>query len=263
MTEPAHTELSPPPRAVLVTGAGVRIGRAIALALAGRGWAVAVHYRNSAEAAEAVAAEIAAGGGRAATVRGDLAREAETEALMPAAAAALGPIGLLVNNASVFERDTPETATRDSWNRHLESNLRAPFVLTQALVRQLPEGHAGLVVNILDERVWSLTGDFTSYTVSKAGLWALTRQLALGLAPRVRVNGVGPGPVLPSTHQTDHMFERQWRSMPLGRGATPEEIAAAVVFLTEAPAVTGQMIAVDGGQHLCFSPRPRDAPPDE
>lgn len=263
MTDRAHTDFAPPPRTALVTGAGVRIGRAIALALAGRGWAVAVHYRSSAAAAEAVAAEIVDAGGRAATVRADLALEDETVALMPQAEAALGPVGLLVNNASVFERDGADTATRESWDRHLESNLRAPFVLTQALARRLPEGSAGLVVNILDQRVWSLTGDFVSYTVSKAGLWALTRQLALALAPRIRVNGVGPGPVLASTHQSDEMFDRQWRSMPLGRGATPEEIAAAAVFLTEAPAVTGQMIAVDGGQHLCWAPKSRSALADE
>ncbi|MGE5146157.1 MAG: SDR family oxidoreductase, partial [Candidatus Eiseniibacteriota bacterium] len=173
-----------------------------------------------------------------------------SDALIGRAVAALGPLGLLVNNAAVFERDEALTVTRASWDRHMETNLRAPFVLTQEFARQLPEPLTGCVVNLLDQRVWNLTPHFTSYTLTKAGLWTLTRTLALALAPRIRVNGVGPGPTLPSPRQDEAQFARQAASTPLGRGTTPEEIYAAIRFLLAAPAITGQMIAVDGGQHL-------------
>jgi NAD(P)-dependent dehydrogenase (short-subunit alcohol dehydrogenase family) len=238
------------PRAALVTGAGKRIGRAIALMLGREGWAVAVHYHRSRAEAEAVVGEIAAAGGRAVALGADLANEAEVERLVPLAAEALGPLGALINNASVFEDDTALGATRDSWDRHLEVNLRAPFVLMQRFARQLPPAASGAVVNLLDERVWSLTPYFVSYTLSKAALWSLTQSMALALAPRIRVNGVGPGPTLPSPRQSEAQFRRQQEIMPLQRGTTPEEIAAAVRFILSAPAMTGQMIALDGGQHL-------------
>ncbi|MGO8915983.1 MAG: SDR family oxidoreductase [Stellaceae bacterium] len=238
------------PKAALVTGGGKRIGRAIALMLAGDGWAVAVHYRRSRAEAEAVAQEIAARGGRAVAIGADLAREAEVETLLPRAVEALGPLGLLINNAAVFESDTALDVTRESWDRHLETNLRAPFVLIQHFARALPAAAEGAIVNILDERVWSLTPYFVSYTLSKAALWSLTQSLALALAPRIRVNGIGPGPTLPSPRQSEAQFRRQQAMMPLERGTTPEEIAAAVRFILSAPAMTGQMIALDGGQHL-------------
>jgi NAD(P)-dependent dehydrogenase (short-subunit alcohol dehydrogenase family) len=238
------------PRSALVTGAAKRIGRALALALAGEGWAVAVHHHRSHAEAEALVAEIAAAGGRAAALAADLAREAETEALVARAAAALGPLGLMINNASVFEDDTALGATRQSWDRHLEVNLRAPFVLMQQFARLLPADADGAIVNILDERVWNLTPYFVSYTLSKAGLWSLTQSMALALAPRIRVNGIGPGPTLPSLRQSEAQFRRQQAMMPLQRGTTPEEIAAALRFILSAPAMTGQMIALDGGQHL-------------
>jgi NAD(P)-dependent dehydrogenase (short-subunit alcohol dehydrogenase family) len=238
------------PKAALVTGGGRRIGRAIALMLGAEGWAVAVHYHRSRGEAEAVAQEIAAAGGRAVAIAADLTQEAEVETLLPRAAEALGPLGLLVNNAAVFENDTPLGVTRASWDRHLETNLRAPFVLMQHFARALPASAEGAIVNILDERVWSLTPYFVSYTVSKAALWSLTQSLALALAPRIRVNGIGPGPTLPSTRQSEAQFRRQQATMPLQRGTTPEEIAAAVRFILSAPAMTGQMIALDGGQHL-------------
>ncbi|AWK85515.1 SDR family oxidoreductase [Azospirillum thermophilum] len=237
-------------KAALVTGAGKRIGRAIALDLAAHGWDVAVHYLRSRADADAVVAEIAAAGGRAVAVAGDLERESEVEGLVPAAVERLGPLGLLVNNASVFERDEALDATRRSWDRHMEANLRAPFVLSQQFARQLPEGERGLIVNILDQRVWNPTPHFVSYTVSKMGLWALTRTLAMALAPQVRVNGIGPGPTLRNSRQTEAEFTAQWEATPLRRGTTPEEICAAVRFLIDAPAVTGQMIALDGGEHL-------------
>lgn len=247
MTPPLPAPAAP---TALVTGAGRRIGRAIALALGRDGWAVAVHYHRSRAEAEAVVGEIAAAGGRAVALGADLAREAEVERLVPRAAEALGPLGALVNNASVFEQDSALGATRASWDRHLEVNLRAPFVLMQHFARQLPPDAEGAVVNLLDERVWSLTPHFVSYTLSKAGLWSLTRSLALAFAPRIRVNGVGPGPTLPSPRQSEAQFRRQQEMMPLRRGTTPEEVAAAVRFILSAPAMTGQMIALDGGQHL-------------
>ncbi|MBX3518225.1 MAG: SDR family oxidoreductase [Rhodospirillales bacterium] len=239
-----------PARGALITGAGRRIGRAIALDLARAGWAVAVHYHTSAAAAEAVVAEITEGGGRACALACDLMREADTETLIGRAEDALGPITCLVNNASVFESDRPETASRASWDRAMEVNLRAPFVLIQALAAALPAGVQGNVVNILDQRVWRLTPLFTSYTVSKVGLWTLTQTLAMAIAPRLRINAVGPGPTLPSLRQTDAQFCRQWSKMPLKRAVAPEEIAGAVRFLLDAPSITGQMIAVDAGQHL-------------
>ncbi|HXQ50840.1 MAG TPA: SDR family oxidoreductase [Stellaceae bacterium] len=242
------------PRAALVTGAAQRIGRAIALALGADGWAVAVHHHRSQAQAEAVVAEISRAGGKAVAIAADLTSEAATERLVPAAAKALGPLGALVNNASVFERDEALAVTRTSWDRHIETNLRAPFVLMQNFARQLPAECGGAIVNLLDERVWNLTPHFVSYTLSKAGLWTLTRTMALALAPRIRVNGIGPGPTLPSPRQTDEQFRRQWTAMPLGRGTSPEEIADAVRFILAAPSMTGQMIALDGGQHLGWAP---------
>ena len=238
------------PRAVLVTGGAKRLGRAIALALAGAGFDCAIHYGGSADAAEATAADIRALGRRAVTLRADLAREAEVERLLPVAAESLGPVGVLVNNASTFDRDEWDTTTRESWDHHLEPNLRAPFVLAQAFARALPDAAEGLVLNMIDQRVWSLTPHFTSYTVSKAGLWALTRTLALALAPRIRVNAIGPGPALPSPRQTQAQFDRQAASTPLRRGTSPEEVGAAALAILSLPAMTGQMIALDGGQHL-------------
>ncbi len=252
--EPAATPPAGFAPAALVTGAGRRIGRALALELGARGFAVAVHYNGSAEDAAETVRLIGRGGGRAVALQADLGDEAAVARLLPAAAEALGPLGVLVNNASTFERDEWHDATRESWDRHLEPNLRAPFALSQALARQLPEDREGLIVNLLDQRVWNLTPHFLSYSLSKAGLWTLTQTLALALAPRIRVNGIGPGPALPSPRQSDAQFARQAASTPLGRGTDPEEICRALRFLLEARSMTGQMIALDGGQHLNWSP---------
>ena len=251
------------PRAALVTGGAKRLGRAIALGLAEAGFDIAIHYGGSAEAAAETAEAIRGLGRRAVTLRADLGLEAETAALLPDATAALGPVGVLVNNASTFERDEWDDASRESWDRHLEPNLRAPFLLAQAMARALPAGAEGLVLNMLDQRVWSLTPHFTSYTLSKAGLWALTRTLALALAPRIRVNGIGPGPALPSPRQSEEQFRRQCQSVPLRHGTSPEEVARAALAILALPAMTGQMIALDGGQHLQWASSPEAGMPEE
>jgi NAD(P)-dependent dehydrogenase (short-subunit alcohol dehydrogenase family) len=208
-------------------------------------------------------AEFEAAGGQAVALAADLADEAEVEQLVPRAAAALGPLGCLINNASLFENDTVRSATRQSWDAHMATNLRAPFVLIQGFAGQLPEAAEGAVVNLLDERVWNLTPYFVSYTVSKMGLWTLTRTMALALAPRIRVNGIGPGPALPSPRQTAEHFARQSAELPLQHGTTPEEIVAATRFILAAPAMTGQMIALDGGQHLGWAQATGRPPPEE
>lgn len=243
----------------LVTGAGKRLGRAMALYLAGRGHDVAVHYAASAAEADSVVAEIRAMGRRAQAFQADLLVEAETQALIPAAAEALGPLTVLVNNASIFEYDRIQTSTRESWDRHIESNLRAPYVLTQAFARQCPPALTdeageplaqGLIVNMIDQRILKLTPEFSTYTIAKMGLWALTQTAAQGLAPHVRVNGIGPGPTLRGGRQTEDHFARQRAATVLGRGANPRDITAALGFFLDSPGVTGQFIAVDGGQHL-------------
>ncbi len=251
------------PRAALGTGAALRIGRAIALDLAGHGWAVAVHHNRSAEAAEDLVRQIVADGGRAVALGADLAREAESAGLIARAVAALGPLGCLVNNASRFERDEIDGVTRESWDSHLEPNLRAPLVLAQGFAKALPPNRGGVIINLLDERVWNLTPHFISYTVSKSALWTLTRTLALALAPHIRVNGIGPGPALPSARQSAEQFARQCASLPLGRGTTPEEICQAIQFLLAASSMTGQMIALDGGQHLGWAQAHKRSGPDE
>lgn len=242
------------PRTALVTGGAKRLGLSMALALADAGFDLAIHYATSAPEAEAAAEAIRARGRRAVTLQAALEQEAEVARLLPAAQDAIGPIGVLVNNASTFERDEWHDATRQSWDRHIEPNLRAPFLLTQAFAHALPAGAEGVAVNLLDQRVWSLTPHFVSYTVSKAGLWALTQSLALALAPRIRVNAIGPGPALPSPRQSQDQFDRQARSVPLRHGTSPEEVARALLAILALPSMTGQMIALDGGQHMQWSP---------
>jgi len=246
----------------LVTGAGKRLGRAMALYLAGRGHDVAVHFASSQEEAEAVVAEIAAMGGAARAIRADLLDEAQTGTLIARAAGLLGgPLTVLVNNASIFEYDTLATATRRSWDRHMDSNLRAPFVLTQGFAAQVPQAlpdaagepvAQGLVVNMIDQRIHKLTPEFMTYTLAKMGLWALTRTAAQALAPHVRVNAIAPGPTLQGGRQSDSHFARQRAATVLQRGANPADITAALGYFLDAAAVTGQVLAVDGGQHLAW-----------
>jgi NAD(P)-dependent dehydrogenase (short-subunit alcohol dehydrogenase family) len=240
--------------ASLVTGASQRIGRAVALALARRGHPVAIHYRRSRAAAERVVEEILREGGHAAVIAADLAKPDETDRLVAAAVSAVGPLSCLVNNASEFHEDDAAGMTRDGYARHMEVNLTAPLFLSQAFSAQLPPRAEGVVINLTDQRVWRPTPEFFSYSLSKAALWDATRMLAQAFAPRIRVNAIGPGPVLQSVHQTPADFESERSSTLLGRGASPEEIAAAVCFILDAPAMTGQMIALDGGQHLSWRP---------
>jgi NAD(P)-dependent dehydrogenase (short-subunit alcohol dehydrogenase family) len=249
------------PRA-LVTGAGRRLGRAMALHLAARGHDVAVHYNASAHEAEAVAGEIRAMGRTAVAIGADLLDEAAMAALLPRAAEALGgPVTVLVNNASIFEYDNLETATPESWNRHIGSNLRAPFVLTQGFARQCPEPLAdengepqaqGLVVNMIDMRINKLTPEFMTYTIAKMGLWAFTRTAAQALGPKARVNAIGPGPTMQGARQSAEHFRRQREATILRRGADPEGIVRALDYFLDARAVTGQILCVDGGQHLVW-----------
>lgn len=244
----------------LVTGAGQRLGRAMALYLADRGYDVAVHYAQSGDGARAVVDEIRAMGRVAHALHADLLDEQAAHALLPAAVDALGgPITCLINNASVFEYDTIQTATRTSWDRHMDSNLRAPFVLTQALAAQAPNADIdaqnepiarALVINMVDQRVRKLTPEFMTYTLAKMGLWALTQTTAQALAPHVRVNAIGPGPTLIGARQSDDHFARQRGATVLQRGSNPADITAALGYFIDAPAVTGQLLCVDGGQHL-------------
>jgi len=250
-------------KSVLVTGGGKRIGQAIAKMLGQDGWNVVVHYHSSRKDAESTAESIIAAGGRAEIVNANLMVESETTTLVERAEKLVGPIDALVNNAAVFERDTVDSVTRESWDLHMETNLRAPFVLMQSFARRLPETARGNIVNVLDQRVWNLGPTFTSYTVSKMGLWALTQSLAVALAPRIRVNAVGPGPTLPSTRQTPEQFAAQCDRVPLRHGATPDDVADAVRYLLGARSVTGQMIAVDGGEHLGVIRRDGTEPPPE
>lgn len=239
--------------AVLVTGAAKRLGRAIALRLARDGYDVAIHYRSSRAEAEALAAEINGLGRRTALVDGELSKEAEVATIVPRVSAALGHLTALVNSASVFEDDRVETASRESWDKHIDTNLRAPLVLSQAFAKQLPSGANGGIVNIVDQQVLNLTPQFLSYTVSKAGLWTLTRTLAQALAPAIRVNAVAPGPSLKAERQSQENFDAHVKATLLQRPSEPEDIAGAVAYLLAASAVTGQMILVDSGQHLAWS----------
>lgn len=237
-------------KTALITGGAKRIGKAIALGLAKQGWNIALHYSSSADEAQQVLHELKALNVDAIGLQADLANSETVETLIPKACEAFGNVNLLVNNASLFERDTVETLSSESWNAHLDINLRAPALLMRDFAAQ---AEAGNIINIIDQRVWRLTPDFASYTVSKTGLWTLTQTFAQALAPqKIRVNAIGPGPTLPNPRQDVAEFEKQARLVPLGYGANPQDIVTAVDFILNAPSMTGQMIALDGGQHLAW-----------
>jgi NAD(P)-dependent dehydrogenase (short-subunit alcohol dehydrogenase family) len=251
------------PGAALVTGAGKRIGRAMALDLAAQGWAVAIHYNASAaEAESAVEEALKLGAPAAAAVGADLLDRDAVDGLIGAACAALGrPLTLLVNNASIFEYDTLASADRRSWDRHIDSNLWVPFRLTQHFAEQAPpEGRCdggepvatSCVVNMIDQRVWKPTPEFMTYTLAKMGLWAFTRTAAQALAPRIRVNAIGPGPTLQGARQSATHFAAQRSAVPLKRGAGTADMVAALRFILAVDSLTGQMVALDGGQHLAW-----------
>lgn len=240
---------SPARGAALVTGAGRRIGHALALEAARAGYDVAVHHRASVDEAEETVAAVRGLGRRAVTVRADLADEDAVRGLI-GQASSIGPVTLLVNSASAFQDDRAGGLNRRTWDLHLETNLRAPIVLAETFAAALPADRQGLIVNIVDQRVLRPNPQFFSYSLAKAGLWWATQTLAQALAPRIRVNAIGPGPTLPSVHQAPGEFEAEAAGVLLQRRATPDEVAAALRYLIDAPSVTGQMIAVDGGQHL-------------
>ncbi|MGH6871455.1 MAG: SDR family oxidoreductase [Rhizomicrobium sp.] len=237
---------------VLVTGAARRLGRAIALDLARDGWDVAIHYNSSEADAIDAAEQVRKAGRRATVIKADLADEASTQQIVARAVNEMGPLTALVNSASIFVDDNWDTATRQSWDAHMQVNLRAPFVLSQAFARQLPEAADGAIVNLLDQRLFRPDPQFLSYGVSRAGLHWLTTTLAQALAPRIRVNAVAPGPTLKAAAQSPVHFVRERQSTILGRGSDPQDISDAVRYLLGARAVTGQTLAVDGGQHLIW-----------
>ncbi|MFN3609673.1 MAG: SDR family oxidoreductase [Hyphomonas sp.] len=241
------------PRGALVTGAGGRLGRAMADALGADGWAVAVHYRGSAEGAEETAASIRGRGGRAEIIGCDLSDEGQRRTLLGQTRTLLAtPVTLLVNSASTFTGDSTIGHTRDDWDHHFEPNLRAPVHLAQQLAANLPAGERGLVVNLIDQKVLKINPLFFTYTLSKAALWQATRMLAQGLAPQVRVNAIAPGPTLASVHQSPEQFAAERAATLTGEGSSPDEIVNALRYLVSASSVTGQMIASDGGQHLMW-----------
>jgi len=237
---------------VLVTGAAKRLGRAIALDLGAHGWNVAIHYNGSEQDADSAAQAVRAFGAEAATLKCDLSRETETASLIDRAAREIGPLTALINSASLFENDDWRTATRKTWDDHIETNLRAPLLLSQLFAKQLPDSLKGNIINIIDQRVLKPTPQFLSYSVSKAALYWLTTTLAQGMGPNIRVNAVGPGPTLKNPRQSDADFDRQRDATILKQGADPADICGAVRYLLDADAVTGQMLAVDGGQHLIW-----------
>ena len=233
----------------LVTGAGRRIGRVLALTAAEAGYDVLIHHRNAYEAAEDTRAEIERLGRKAMVRAADLA---EADGLADLLSATPTPVTLLVNNASRFEDDRIGSLRAAEFDATMAANLRAPVLLAQAFAAALPPDESGLIVNITDQRVWRLTPQYFSYTISKAALWTATQTLAQALAPRVRVNAIGPGPTLPNVYQAPADFAAEAGALPLGRPVAPDEIGQALRYLIDATSVTGQMIAVDGGQHLAW-----------
>lgn len=237
---------------VLVTGGAKRIGRAIVEDLAAHGFGVAIHCNHARDEADELAARINDRGGRAAVVQADLADMAAVDGLVAQAEAAVGRLSILVNNASVFEADLLTDFEWDVWDRHFALHVKAPALLARNFQAALPKEGEGLIVNMVDQRVLKPTPLYFSYSLSKAALWAATRTMAQALAPRIRVNAIGPGPTLPSSRQDDEAFNAQVDSLILNHGPALAEFGATIRYLWDARSVTGQMIALDGGQHLAW-----------
>lgn len=236
----------------LVTGGAKRIGLAIVEDLAQAGFAVAIHSNRSMAEARQIAGGIAERGGTAFAFEADLENMSDVRALMPEVNHAAGPVSILINNASVFEEDTLDALDEAVFDRHLALHVKAPSFLAEAFAKQLPADVNGLIVNIIDERVWKLTPRFYSYTLSKVALWAATRTMAQSLAPRIRVNAIGPGPTLPNARQSEDDFRQQSDGLLLGRGPALSDFGATIRYLWAIKSITGQMIALDGGQHLAW-----------
>ena len=235
---------------VLITGAAKRIGCVIAIELARAGWNVGVHFHKSHDQALNLVRDLQGIGVKAVALQAELSDEVKVEKLFSAAVDALGPITCLINNASVFEEDMALNVSKNTWHAHMDVNLRAPFLLSQCLAKSLPDNSFASIVNIVDQRVWNPTSQFTSYTLSKMGLWNVTQLLARALAPRIRVNAVGPGPTLQSVHQSAEDFAHETSEVLLKREVKPQDISRGVLFIIQSPTMTGQMIALDSGQHL-------------
>jgi len=236
----------------LITGASKRIGAQISSDLARDGWKIGLHYNRSEKAAHDLAQEISKSGGTAQPLQADLAASDNCQTLLENCSSKLGPVTLLINNASLFEEDDINTLSSDLWDAHMNINTRAPAILSKVFAQNLPKDEMGHIINMIDQRVWKLTPQFLSYTNSKAALWTLTQQLAQGLAPNIRVNAIGPGPTLRGARQTEEDFQAQKAAVPLETGPTPSHISDAIKFLLAQPSITGQMIALDGGQHLAW-----------
>ena len=239
-------------KTVLITGGAKRIGKAIAIDFAEKKWNIAIHYNESKDEAEKLAKEINDKGVNAFSFQADLSIGEESKKLIYDVVNKIGNINCLINNASMFERDEVNDISIESWDSHINSNLRSPVLLTKYFEKQLPQALNGNIINIVDQRVWNLTPHFVSYTLSKTGLWNFTQISALALAPRIRVNAIGPGPILPSSRQTLEEFKKQSMSTPLEKASTVEEICKAIQFIISVEGMTGQMIALDGGAHLSW-----------
>ena len=239
-------------RSALITGAAKRIGRAIAEDLAANGFSVAIHANGSLAEAEALAAELRGKGKRATALQADLTDIGATSTLVAKASEALGPLDLLVNNASVFRQDSARGFDAEAWAQHFDIHVRAPSILAAAFAEQLPDDADGLIVNIIDQRVLALNPGFYSYTLSKAALWTATQTMAQTFAPKLRVNAIGPGPTVRSARQSEEDFQAQIDGLIMKAGPGFGEFGQTIRFLFDTPSITGQMIALDGGQHLAW-----------
>lgn len=258
MTNRTASPLVPP--VALVTGASDRIGAAIALRLARAGYAVVIHYRSNAEGARSVRKAIRAEGGKADILKADLGKRSQRASLVTRAVACFGPLTVLINNASVFDPDSALDVTEELWDQHFAIHAEAPIFLARDFAAQLPPDTDGNIINLVDERVLHPTPAYFSYTLSKAVLWTATRTLAQSLAPAIRVNAIGPGPVLPHSRQSQAEFDKSVAALPLQRHAGPDAIAEGVIMLLKTSAMTGQMLALDGGEHLEYLPKSKPTP---